>query len=185
MVEVALAAAVSLHRVEAKLERRDVLGAVCAADGAVHRALDRQRARLDQLRPLVDGVELGEALDAAGVDGHELDEVPVVLHRERDPLLVGERPHDGGIDRAAQVRVQLGQAPAAQLIDDGAALGHVRLAPLPDCGGQRAAGEAPRDRLDLVERLGAEDEAHVALGDGPAPADHRRRRDRALLEQQS
>ena len=56
VVEVALAAAVALHRVEAELERRDVLAAVRAADGAVHRALDGQRARLDQLRPLVDRV---------------------------------------------------------------------------------------------------------------------------------
>src|ERR1051325_2802424 len=57
VVEVALAAAVSLHRVEAKLECRDPLRAVGAADRAVHRALDGHRARLDQLGPVVDLVE--------------------------------------------------------------------------------------------------------------------------------
>ena len=41
VVEIALAAAVPLHRVEAELERRDPLAAVGAADGAVHGLLDR------------------------------------------------------------------------------------------------------------------------------------------------
>jgi hypothetical protein len=107
VVEVALAAAVSLHRVEAHLERRDVLLAIGAADRAVHRALDRERARLDDLRPLVDRVELGEPLDAARVDRHETDEVPVVLDGKGDALLVGERPHDRRVDRATEVRVEL------------------------------------------------------------------------------
>ena len=77
--------------------------AVRAADGAVDRTLDRERARLDQLRPLVDAVELRQALDAARVDGDELGEVPLVLHLQRHALLVGERRHDGRVDRAAQV----------------------------------------------------------------------------------
>ena len=89
VVEVALAAAVSLHRVEAQLERRDPLRAVGAADRRVHRALDRERARLDQLRPVVDRVERVQVGDAARVgDGDEPVELPVVLDRERDALLV-------------------------------------------------------------------------------------------------
>ena len=40
VVEVALAAPVALHRVEAQLERRDPLRAVGAADRPVHGALD-------------------------------------------------------------------------------------------------------------------------------------------------
>src|SRR5213076_1445580 len=52
VVEVALAAAVALHRVEAELERRDPLRAVGAADGAVDGALDRERRGLDELRPV-------------------------------------------------------------------------------------------------------------------------------------
>jgi len=68
---------------------------------------------------VVDLVELGEAFDAARVDGDEPLEVPVVLDGERDPLLVRERPEDGGIDRAAEVRVKLGEARAADLLDDG------------------------------------------------------------------
>src|ERR687887_1663248 len=79
VVEVALAAAVSLHRIEAELERRDVLAAVRAADRAVDGLLDRDRARLDELRPVVDLVEGGEALDAPWIDRDEVDELPVVL----------------------------------------------------------------------------------------------------------
>ena len=110
VVEVALAAAVPLHRVEAQLERRDPLRAVGAADRAVHRALDRERARLDQLRPVVDRVERVEVGHAARVgDRDEPVEVPVVLDRQRDPLLVRERPEDVGGDRAAEVGVQLGE----------------------------------------------------------------------------
>ena len=82
VVEVALAAAVALHRVEAELERRDALRAVGTADRAVHRTLDGERGGLDQLRPVVDGVERIKALDAARVgDGDERVELPVVLHR--------------------------------------------------------------------------------------------------------
>jgi D-serine deaminase-like pyridoxal phosphate-dependent protein len=106
VVEVVLAAAVALHRIEAQLERRDVLRAVGAADRRVHRTLDRERARLDQLGPVVDLVEGVERVDAARVgDRDEPVELPVVLHRERDPLLVGEGPEDVGGDRAAEVRV--------------------------------------------------------------------------------
>ena len=54
MVEVALAAAVALHRIEAQLERRDPLRAVGAADRRVHAALDRERRALDQLGQVVD-----------------------------------------------------------------------------------------------------------------------------------
>ena len=108
VVEVALAAAVPLHRVEAELERRDALRAVGAADRAVHRALDRERRGLDQLRPVVDLVELVEAVHAARVgDRDERVELPEVLDRQRDPLLVREAPEDVGRDRAAEVRVEL------------------------------------------------------------------------------
>ena len=110
VVEVALAAAVALHRVEAELERRDPLAAVGAADRAVHGLLDGQRRRLDQLGPVVDPVERVEVLDPARIgDGDERVELPVVLHRQRDPLLVRERPEDVGGDRAAEVGVQLGE----------------------------------------------------------------------------
>ena len=110
VVEVALAAAVPLHRVEAELERRDALGAIGAADRAVDRALDRERRRLDDLGPVVDLVELVEPLDALRIgDGDERVELPVVLARERDPLLVRDRPEDVGGDRAAEMGVELGE----------------------------------------------------------------------------
>ncbi len=110
VVEVALAAAVALHRVEAQLERRDLLRAVRAADRRVHRHLHRHRARLDQLRPVVDLVERVEVRHAARIAHRdEPVEVPVVLHRQRDALLVRQRPEDVGRDRASEVGVQLGE----------------------------------------------------------------------------
>ena len=111
VVEIPLAAAVALHRVEAELERRDPLRAVGAADRGVHRALDRERGGLDQLRPVVDPVERIEVGDAARVgDRDERVELPVVLHRQRDALLVRERPEDLGRDGAAEVGVELSEA---------------------------------------------------------------------------
>jgi hypothetical protein len=95
VVEVAFPAAVALHRVEAELEGCDPLRAVRAADRAVYRALDCDRGGLDQLRPVVDLVELVQAAHAVRVgDGHERVERPEVPNREGDPLLVGEAPED-------------------------------------------------------------------------------------------
>ena len=111
VVEVALAAAVALHRVEAELERRDPLRPVGAADRGMNRAVDGERARLDELRPVVDRVERVEVRHAARIGhGDEPVELPVVLDRERDALLVGERPEDVGGHRAAQMCVQLGES---------------------------------------------------------------------------
>ena len=62
VVEVLLAAAVALHRVEAQLHRRDVVLAVGAADDLVDGALDRERRALDQLGPVE---ELEVAVEAA------------------------------------------------------------------------------------------------------------------------
>src|SRR5919198_1556244 len=71
-----------------RIERRDPLRAVGAADRRVHGPLDRERARLDQLRPVVDGIECIEVRDAARIgDRDEPVELPVVLDREGDPLL--------------------------------------------------------------------------------------------------
>ena len=132
VVEVPLAAAVPLHRIEAKLERRDPLRAVGASDRAVHRALDGERGGLDQLRPVVDPVELVEVRHPARVvNGDERVELPEVLHRKRDALLVGEAPEDVGGDRASEMGVQL-REPLA--VHD--ALG-VRLQPEP-CPGPLA-----------------------------------------------
>src|SRR5258705_1551650 len=111
VVEIALATAVSLHRVEAELERRDPLRAVRAADSGVHRPLDGDRARLDQLRPVVDLVERVEVRDTARIgDRDEAVELPEVLHRERDALLVREAPEDVRGNRPAEVGVQFGES---------------------------------------------------------------------------
>ena len=52
VVQVLLAATVSLHRVEAELHRGDVVLAVGPADDLVDGALDGQRRTLDELRPV-------------------------------------------------------------------------------------------------------------------------------------
>src|SRR5258705_3502320 len=111
VVEIALATAVSLHRVEAELERRDPLRAVRAADGGVHRPLDGDRARLNQLRPVVNLVERVEVRDTARIgDRDEAVELPEVLHPERDALLVREAPEDVRGNPPAGGGVQLGAA---------------------------------------------------------------------------
>ena len=111
MVEVALAAAVALHRVEPQLERRDPLRAVRAADRRVHAPLDGERRALDQLGEVVDPVERVEVGNAARVgDRDHAVELPVVARRQVDPLLVREAPHDVRRHRAAEMGVQLGEA---------------------------------------------------------------------------
>ena len=99
VIEVALAAPVPLHRVEAELERRDPLRTVGTSDGRMHGALDCDRARLNQLGPVVDLVERVQVCHAARIrDGDEPLELPEVLHRQSDSLLVGEAPEDVGGD---------------------------------------------------------------------------------------
>src|SRR5207237_4172315 len=75
------------------------------------------------LRPVVDRVERVEIGDPSWVgDRHEPVELPVVLDRQRDPLLVREAPEDVGGNRAAEVRVQLGQTLHGESLESGAAL---------------------------------------------------------------
>ena len=93
VVEVLLAAAVALHRIEAQLELGDVVLAVGAADHLVDAALHGGRARLDQLGP-VEEIEVGVEALAAAPDGDEVAERPVVLGRQPDALGVGDAPHD-------------------------------------------------------------------------------------------
>ena len=108
VVEVLLAAAVPLHRVEAQLELGDVVLAIRPADDLVHAALDGGRARLDELGP-VEEVEVGGEAAAPTADGDEVAEGPVVLRREADPLGVRDAPHDRGRHRRAEMDVELGQ----------------------------------------------------------------------------
>ena len=81
VVEVLLAAAVPLHRVEAQLHRGDVVLAVGAADDLVDRALDGDRARLDELGPVEQLQVAVEALRAPRVDRDQVAELPVVAGR--------------------------------------------------------------------------------------------------------
>src|SRR5581483_7436798 len=63
VVEVALAAAVALHRIEAQLHGGDVALAVAAADDLVHAVLDRFGTGLDELGPVEQGRIVVEVLD--------------------------------------------------------------------------------------------------------------------------
>jgi hypothetical protein len=107
VVEVLLAAAVPLHRVEAELHRRDVVLAVRAADDLVNAPLDRQRRALDELGP-VEQLEVAvERAIAPRGHGDHVPEFPVVLGRELDPLGVRDPPHDRRGDRAAEMAMEL------------------------------------------------------------------------------
>jgi hypothetical protein len=50
-------------------------------------------------------------------DRDEVDEFPVVLRREADALLVRDAPQGGGVDRSAEVDVELGQLIAERMGD--------------------------------------------------------------------
>ena len=108
VVEILLAATVALHRVEAQLEAGHVVLAVRAADDLVDAALDRDRARLDQLGP-VEEVEVRLEAAPPATDRDEVAERPVVLGRQPDALGVRDAPHDCRRDRGAEMDVQLGQ----------------------------------------------------------------------------
>ena len=118
VVEVLLAAPVPLHRVEAQLHRRDVVLAVRAADDLVDRALDGDRARLDELGPVEQLQVAVEALGPPGMDRDQVAELPVVAGRELDALRVGDRPHDRRGDRGAEVAVELGERDLAAELGD-------------------------------------------------------------------
>jgi hypothetical protein len=64
---------------------------------------------LDELRPAVQREERLEGLALALADGDEVDEFPVILGREPDPLFVRDAPEGGGVDGAAKMDVKLGQ----------------------------------------------------------------------------
>src|SRR5262249_30053186 len=111
VVEVLLALAVALHWVEAQFKRRDIATAIGAADNFVDRALDGQWTRLYQLGPAEYLVILGEIVHLVGVaDGDQFDELPVILTRQPDALLVSNAPHDWRVHCAANVRMQLGKS---------------------------------------------------------------------------
>ena len=107
VVEVLLAAAVPLHRVEAQLHRRDVVLAVGAADDLVDGALDRERRALDELGPVEQLQVTVESSGSARRDRDHVAEFPVVLGRQLDALGVGDPPHDRWGHRAAEVTVEL------------------------------------------------------------------------------
>ena len=118
VIEVLLAAAVPLHRVEAELHGRDVVLAVGAADDLVDGPLDRDRRALDQLGPVE---ELEVAVEApVALLGHRdrVAELPVVAGRELDPLGVGDAPHDRRRHRPAEMAMQLRERDLAGELSD-------------------------------------------------------------------
>ncbi len=159
VVEVLLAAAVPLHRVEAQLHGRDVVLAVGAADDLVDGALDGERRALDELGP-VEQLEVAvEGAVPPRRHGDHVAELPVVLGRELDPLRVGDAPHDRRGHRAAEMAVELGQRDLARegtrharrIADDGragtSALSRRRAgAPRARCRGAHRRRRASRPR---------------------------------------
>src|SRR5439155_18699718 len=65
--------------------------------------------RLDQLGPAVKRQEVLERLFRLFANGDEVDELPVVLRREADSLLVRDAPHRRRIDRTTEMYVQFGE----------------------------------------------------------------------------
>ena len=180
VVQVLLAAAVALHRVEAQLHRRDVVPAVGAADDLVDRALHRQRRRLDELGPVEELEVAVERAAAPRRDRDHLAELPVVLARQADALGVGDAPHDRRRHRAAEVAVQLGQG-----CRSGEHRGHGPMLARPEAHRPTGSGaiRCPRMRRDAVSSVGILNEKplHDALKRAYArPGDLSRGAGRAL-----
>ncbi len=169
VVEVLLAAAVPLHRVEAQLRGGDVVLAVRPADDLVDRALHGDRARLDELRPVEQLKVAVEALRPPRVDGDQVPELPVVAGRELDPLGMGDGPHDRRGHRRAEVAVELGEGNLAaeggghrpKDIRDQASAGTTR--PSASSGGAPAERLLARVARDLVPGVvaGADERARL------------------------
>jgi len=83
---------------------------------------------LDELGPVVQREERLERFAFALADGDEIDERPVVLRGKPDALLVRDAPEGGGVDRAAEVDVKLGQLIAERVWDLAALLARRRPA---------------------------------------------------------
>ena len=118
VVEILLAAAVPLHRVEAQLHGRDVVLAVGAADDLVDGALDGDRRTLDQLGPVEELEVPVEASVALLGHGDRVAEFPVVARRELDPLRVGDAPHDRRRHRPAEMAMKLCERNLARELSD-------------------------------------------------------------------
>ena len=79
------------------------------AIGVVDGSLYRERARLDELRPVEESEVVLEGLHLPRVDRDHVHEAPVVLGGQPDALGVGYLPHHGGVDGAPEVDVELCQ----------------------------------------------------------------------------
>jgi hypothetical protein len=71
--------------------------------------LDREGARLDQLGPVIEREERLEGFPLTLADRDQIDELPVVLRREADALLVRDPPQRGWVDGTAEVDVELSE----------------------------------------------------------------------------
>jgi hypothetical protein len=110
---------------------------------------------LDELRPVVEREERLERLALALADGDEVDEFPVVLRRKSDALLVCDAPERGGVDRSAEMDVELGQLVAERVWD---------LAPLLACGRAAHPAATARRRRTSLGVLGPDAVAVVVGG---------------------
>ena len=69
--------------------------------------LDRERARLHELGPVIQREEVLERLLGLLTDGYEIDELPVVLRRKPNTLVMRDAPHRGWIDGPTEMNVKL------------------------------------------------------------------------------
>jgi len=72
---------------------------------------------LDQLGPVIQREERLERFALALPDRDQVHELPVVLRRKPDALVVRDAPERRGVDRAAEVDMQLGQLIAEGMWD--------------------------------------------------------------------
>jgi hypothetical protein len=113
VVQVALAAQVPLHRVEAQLDQRHAAGAKLLTDDLVDRPLDGRGRRLNLLRPVVQDREVvRQRRHRLGLRRDQDRGTPVRLHRQLEPLVMRDRPEDVRCHSAADVDVKVGQLQA-------------------------------------------------------------------------
>src|SRR5205823_1713078 len=101
--------AIPFHRVIAQLEGRNVRLPVGATDHFVDGLLHRQRARLNELSPVVEREKILERLLRLLAYRDEIDELPVVLRGKPDPLVMRDSPHRRRIDGATKMDVEFSQ----------------------------------------------------------------------------
>ena len=121
-----------------------------AADDVIDGLLDRERARLDKLCPVVQSEEILERLLRLLADRDEIHELPIILGRQANSLVMRNSPHRGRIDGTTQVDVQFGE-----FIPERVRHYRRRLAEVTNKDGRRACGRGWHGRAACARAAGA------------------------------